>query len=166
MHVLGLPLAFILSQDQTLHCKFDISSLFLFCALKDSSLELIRFFFVLLYSYLSDFAWIIRSKNFAKTLSFPQHRSPCFASAKILLFPFRQTLSITFFQKNSLFPLRAEEQYVTRAKNMKKGDGTTDFRLKNALFRTMTGRKTPENITNRALSRKNRTAMVPLRKQK
>ena len=27
---------------------------------------MIRFFFVLLYSYLSDFAWIIRSKNFAK----------------------------------------------------------------------------------------------------
>ena len=24
LHVLGLPLAFILSQDQTLHCKFDI----------------------------------------------------------------------------------------------------------------------------------------------
>jgi hypothetical protein len=24
LHVLGLPLAFILSQDQTLHCKFEI----------------------------------------------------------------------------------------------------------------------------------------------
>ncbi|MDF2437906.1 MAG: hypothetical protein K0Q95_2282, partial [Bacteroidota bacterium] len=24
LHVLGLPLAFILSQDQTLHCKFDM----------------------------------------------------------------------------------------------------------------------------------------------
>ena len=39
-------------------------------------LELIRFFFVLLYSYLSDFAWIIRSKNFAKHLSLSNSAVP------------------------------------------------------------------------------------------
>ena len=32
LHVLGLPLAFILSQDQTLHCKFDISFFFILCS--------------------------------------------------------------------------------------------------------------------------------------
>ena len=44
---------------------------FLFCTHRIYLLELIRFFFfyVLLYSYLSDFAWIIRSKNFRSTTS-------------------------------------------------------------------------------------------------
>ena len=120
---------------------------------------MIRFFFVLLYSYLSDFAWIIRSKNFAKTLPlFPQHRSPCFASAKVLLFPFPQTLFKTFFYFFSLFLLHSEKQPVTRKKNMKKGAGTPVSRQKNASYGGRTGRKTSENITNPDFLRKNRTA--------
>ena len=109
LHVLGLPLAFILSQDQTLLCKFDILFFFLFCLYWIPVLELIRslFFFV---PYLSDFAWIIRSKNFRfnNAPSFPAPRSRCFASAKILLFPFRTTLSKNIFNLFLSFSLYAE----------------------------------------------------------
>ena len=98
-------------------------------------------------------------KELRKTSSlFRQHRSPCFASAKVLLFPFPQTLFKTFFLFFSLFLLHSEKQPVTRKKNMKKGAGTPVSRQKNASYGGRTGRKTSENITNPDFLRKNRTA--------
>ena len=69
LHVLGLPLAFILSQDQTLLCIL-LFFFFFFCLDSDLFFWIDKVRFVLLYSYLSDFDWIILSKNFAKPLSF------------------------------------------------------------------------------------------------
>ena len=66
-------------------------------------LELIRFFFVLLYSYLSDFAWIIRSKNFAKTLSFSSAPFPVFCECKGTTFSFPSNTFNNFFLKKFTF---------------------------------------------------------------
>ena len=55
LHVLGLPLAFILSQDQTLHCK-------MFCLNPDPTLLKIEIWlFVYLYTVFSSYIWSLLS---------------------------------------------------------------------------------------------------------
>ena len=94
LHVLGLPLAFILSQDQTLLCKFDISFLF-YSVLSDLSARIDKVF-IFLYSCTLTFQTLLGSfvqRTSLNNLSLYLHRrSRCFASAKILLFPFPPTL--------------------------------------------------------------------------
>ncbi len=67
LHVLGLPLAFILSQDQTLHCIEDLLMLFVFshpgfCALL-SYIPIFKLFLTL--AFLSIFSWYHRVKELA-----------------------------------------------------------------------------------------------------
>ena len=85
LHVLGLPLAFILSQDQTLRCTIDFL-IFLFCILRSA--------FALLLGSLS--AWraphgvqrhascagLKLSKNFPQTLASSDALFPLFAGCK------------------------------------------------------------------------------------
>ena len=70
LHVLGLPLAFILSQDQTLHCKFDISFFFLFCAHRIYLLEIDKVIFRTLVLLPFRLCLDHSFKELAKTLSF------------------------------------------------------------------------------------------------
>ena len=108
LHVLGLPLAFILSQDQTLHCKFDIL-VKIILSLPDLSARIDKVLFLL---YFLPFRLCLdhsfKELRFNNLSSFPAPRSRCFASAKILLFPFPPTLFQNIFHLFSLFPLATE----------------------------------------------------------
>ena len=94
LHVLGLPLAFILSQDQTLLCIFFIS-FFSFPVL--GSIFGINFS---LFPYLSDFLAHLLKELFRFRLPLPLFfplPSPSLANAKLHLFSFSTTLFLTFF---------------------------------------------------------------------
>ncbi len=93
LHVLGLPLAFILSQDQTLLCIF--FSFFSFPVL--GSIFGINFS---LFPYLSDFLAHLLKELFRFRLPLPLFfplPSPSLANAKLHLFSFSTTLFLTFF---------------------------------------------------------------------
>ena len=90
LHVLGLPLAFILSQDQTLHCMF-------VCPYAQLNLKLTLWFFFLtwlLYCYVNE----LRSVRILRNLNL----SSCswFASAKVISFSETTKTFLKFFFHN------------------------------------------------------------------
>ena len=105
---------------------------------------MIRFFFVLLYSYLSDFAWIIRSKNFAK-----HHLSSVSTVPRVLrvqryyFFLSLKHFSKLFFYFFSLFLLHTEKQPVTRKKKHEKRRRNTSFPSEKRILR---GQNWQENL--------------------
>ena len=74
-------------------------------------LELIRFFFIVLLTFQTLLgSFVQRTSAQQPPLFFIRLRSRCFASAKVLLFPFRATLSRKFFNYFSTFRIRAANQ--------------------------------------------------------
>ena len=100
LHVLSLPLAFILSQDQTLHCK---NCLFYHLTrLRVSHISL----------YVCRHTLSLSSHPFQCTVAFPRvFNNPRFsakADAKIQPFPKHQNI---FSKKNSFWALKADLQH-------------------------------------------------------
>jgi hypothetical protein len=96
LHVLGLPLAFILSQDQTLHCK--MSSLFTDPIINNRICKLYLFLLQIHFLFCNQI-----------TLNFQfRVRSPFICMKALLLLPFRTELSATLhdflFLKRTLAP--------------------------------------------------------------
>ena len=101
LHVLGLPLAFILSQDQTLHCIIVLLKLFpeitglAVCSSVSSSLPAARLpaaaqtFFLLAFKL---------SKNSRKLPQFPAPRSSRLRVQKYYIFLYLQQLFCLFFE--------------------------------------------------------------------
>ena len=110
LHVLSLPLAFILSQDQTLHCKYKKLNISRpRCTLWNQGFFILPCFFLNLFSqYLKErfsfYCYTARRKP--GQIPFCQGASPCspfFGSAKLTIFSKPPKLFSTFFQPgNSL----------------------------------------------------------------
>ena len=98
LHVLGLPLAFILSQDQTLHCTIDLSFFFpVFRARR------VRSFFAVFPHRREPrgpgWLYLLAGLKLSKNRKLPNFQSPLpsFAGAKVRLFPLPPTLFSSFF---------------------------------------------------------------------
>ena len=113
LHVLGLPLAFILSQDQTLLCKVLSFSFLSFCLDSDLSSRIDKVVLIVLLTFQTLLGSFVQ-RTFAQQLPFVfnRHRSRCFASAKVHLFPFRTTLLWKKIHLFLTFSLYAENHSV------------------------------------------------------
>ena len=103
LHVLGLPLAFILSQDQTLRCNLDVwilSGLILkFQSVPFTSVVVYQYVQRTFYFYTFCLATLcILLVCFPFALSFPFRVTPFFGAAKVLAFFFFPNFLTLFFK--------------------------------------------------------------------
>ena len=153
LHVLGLPLAFILSQDQTLHCKFDISFLLL-SVLSNLSARIDKVLFCtsLPFRLCLDHSF----KELAKPCLFFQHISPSFCECKGTKNSLHTTLFITFFWKIFTFLFIRWLPIYYKSVFPQKNPVLLPFSWKNTDFYDFFDGKFMKNITKSQKTQKNR----------